>query len=558
MFSNLSPLFYLIHLKNKAWFRHILYSFFSIKRALFTLVAICMILLWLLPQLLITGSHGLPPVESVRLFMPAFFLFFFTMNLTTIQKEAALSFEPSEIGFLFAGPFSRRDLLLYKLIDHLKKLFFSALIFSVVANRWSPYWISSFVGFFMLLSFLTLLDIAVVLLLQSSWMDRRFTWGVVGVAIIAVLVFYWADFGPVQSILNSDESNTLTKYLKAFDATWFGSLLLAPFKVFACLITARSLFPEWITYASIAVAINVGLILLLFQLDKNYIEISLEISQRFYARRQKAMHGGIFGQANSKKSIARRVGSLPWWGGAGPVAWRQLTGAYRQWPAMLRLLLFMLLFMGPIVVFSNFGSRGSAVAAVIPLAVFSFIFFTQQIRFDFRSDLDQIEWLKQLPLNPFAVVAGQLITPSLFLITAVMLISLVFLYSGEVMAWFALIAFAVPVGISMYAIENFFFLLFPIKVQPNSAGDFQFLGRIYLLMLLKMIVVGVCGGLSFGVGYGAAFLAKGLSGGHLNDFMFYLVLLSVSWVGCVLWMLVLYVMTVWAYQRFDLTVDRPA
>ncbi|MBZ0255821.1 hypothetical protein K8I31_07145, partial [bacterium] len=95
------------------------------------------------------------------------------------------------------------------------------------------------------------------------------------------------------------------------------------------------------------------------------------------------------------------------------------------------------------------------------------------------------------------------------------------------------------------------------RVQPNSSGDFQFLGRIYLMMLLKILVVGIFGGLSFGVGYGAALLAKGLSGDHLNDFMFYLVMLSVSWVGCVLWMLVLFVMTVWAYQRFDLTVDRP-
>lgn len=558
MFLNISPLVFLIYLRTKAWFRHILYSFFSIKRAIFTIVAICMILLWLLPQIFVAGRNGLPPIESVRLYMPAFFLFFFVMNLATIQKEAALSFEPSEIGFLFAGPFSRRDLLLYKLIDHLKKLFFSALIFSVVANRWSPYWISSFVGFFMLLSFLTLLDIAVVLFMQSSGMDRRLIWGLAGLVGIAALVFFWVDLEPVRAILNSDESNPLTKYLSAFHATWFGSILLAPFNVFACLITARSFFPEWITYASIAVAINVGLIGIIFLLDKNYLEISLEISQRFYARRQKAMQGGFLGQVNSKKTTARRIGTLPWWGGAGPVAWRQLTGAYRQWPAMLRLMLFMLLFMGPIVVFSSFGSGGSVVAAVIPLAVFSFIFFTQQIRFDFRSDFDQIEWLKQLPLSPFAVVAGQLITPSLFLITAVMLISLVLLYSGEVMAWFALIAFAAPVGISMYAIENFFFLLFPIRVQPNSSGDFQFLGRIYLMMLLKILVVGIFGGLSFGVGYGAAFLAQGLSGVHLNDFMFYLIMLSVSWVGCVLWMLVLYAMTVWAYQRFDLTVDRPA
>ncbi|MBZ0256467.1 putative ABC exporter domain-containing protein, partial [bacterium] len=277
MFSNISPLFYLIHLKNKAWFRRIFYSFFSIKRAIFTIVAICMILLWLLPQLFIAGREGLQPVESIRLYMPMFFLLFFTMNLATIQKEAALYFEPNEIGFLFAGPFSRRDLLLYKMSDYLKKLFFSALIFSVIAHRWSPYWITSFVGFFMLFSFMVLLDIAVVLFMQSSWMDRRLIWGFVGLIGIAAAVFFMVDLESVRTILDSNESNPLTKYISAFHATWFGSILLAPFKVFAYLITARSLFPEWITYASIAVAINAGLIGIIFLLDKNYLEISLEI-----------------------------------------------------------------------------------------------------------------------------------------------------------------------------------------------------------------------------------------------------------------------------------------
>lgn len=557
MQTNFSPLLYLLQLRTKAWFRHTFNSFFSWKRAIFAVVALCMITLWMLPMILMGEMRGLPPVETVRLYMPIFFVLFFTMNLATAQKDMALNFEPNEIGFLFAGPFNRRDLLFYKLCDFMMKLTFSALIFSVVAKQWVPYWLASFVGFFLLMVFMTLLDIVVVLMMQNVVIDRRARWTALAIAAAVIAAFFLFEFEALQAQLFSGDGGIKpTDFARAFHATWLGSIVLAPFKIFAYLITSQSFFPEWITNASIAFAINGVLIALIMFFDKNYIEISLEVSQRMYARRQKALQGGVLGQSSSTKSSLRVIPRLPWWGGAGPVAWRQLTSAYRQWPSLIKLFLVITIFMGPFLFFSGAGS-GSAVGGLTMLFMFSFIFLTQQIRFDFRSDIDQIEWLKQLPLSPAGVVAGQLFTPSIFLIVFVILLGSLVLITGQWMIWIAMIFFAGPLSVLVYALENFFFLLFPVRMLPNSAGDIQFLGRIYLMMLLKMLVLAICGGLSFGIGFGAASVVQGLYPA-LSDQTFYCILAGVAWSGCVLWMLVLFVCTVWAYQRFDLSADRPA
>ncbi|MDP8245276.1 MAG: putative ABC exporter domain-containing protein [Candidatus Hinthialibacter antarcticus] len=554
--SNFIPLLYLLRLRTKAWFRHTLYSFFSFKRAIFAVVALCMITLWMIPMLFMGEMRGLPQVEQVRLMMPPFFLMFFVMNLVTAQKDMALNFEPCEIGFLFAGPFSRRDLLFYKLCDFMMKLTFSALIFSVVAKQWVAYWFVSFVGFFLLMVFMTLLDIVVVLMMQNVVMDRRVKWTLFGIISAVIVAFLLFEYSTIETLIVSGDLKQPSDYIKAFHATWLGTIVLAPFQVFAYLITSRSFFFEWIYYASIALAINAGLVSLILFFDKNYIEVSLEVSQRMYTRRKKALQGGVLGQSSSVKSAIRGVPRLPWWGGAGPVAWRQLTSAYRQWPSLLRLFLITAIFMGPFLIFSGFGS-GGAIAGLAAVFGFAFIFFPQQIRFDFRSDIDQIEWLKQMPLNPYGVVAGQLLTPSLFLLCFVLVLGSITLITGEWMMWIGMLCFSVPGVVLMLEIENLFFLLFPVRMQPNSAGDIQFLGRIYLMMLLKMLVIVICGGLSFGIGFGAASVVQGLLPA-LSDLLFYIILASVAWVGCVLWMLVLFVCTVWAYQRFDLSADRPA
>ncbi len=51
------------------------------------------------------------------------------------------------------------------------------------------------------------------------------------------------------------------------------------------------------------------------------------------------------------------------------------------------------------------------------------LLLTRMVAFDFRGDLDSMDWLKSLPLRPISITLGQLATPVL-LLTAIQYIFL--------------------------------------------------------------------------------------------------------------------------------------
>ena len=101
--------------------------------------------------------------------------------------------------------------------------------------------------------------------------------------------------------------------------------------------------------------------ILVLKLDADYLEGAAAISQKLYERMQRARKGGGLALPTSKTAARLRIPRLPWLGGAGPLAWRQLLLAMRT----SRLIILISLGLGCVLLvlalFMPGGNQGSAV-----------------------------------------------------------------------------------------------------------------------------------------------------------------------------------------------------
>jgi hypothetical protein len=122
---------------------------------------------------------------------------------------------------------------------------------------------------------------------------------------------------------------------------------------------------------------------------------------------------------------------------------------------------------------------------------------------DFRGDLSRMETYKTLPIAPWRICLGQLLVQVLlsYVIALTMIVSLLLFEDslGAPVA-LALAAFALPLTLLIYAVENTIFLLFPAKLVPMGRADFEFLGRSLIEFILKTVVILIAVALAIGVG----------------------------------------------------------
>lgn len=178
------------------------------------------------------------------------------------------------------------------------------------------------------------------------------------------------------------------------------------------------------------------------------------------------------------------------------------------------------------------------------------IIFARALPFDFRGDMDHIESLKVLPLGSTAIAVGQLVAPVLMM-TTIHLILLAIVASLRVVSPIALLQIAVftlPFNFLLFAMENLFFLLFPIRMVAATPGDLQHVGRTMVEMFVKIIALAAVCCTAGGFGWAAYWLSGGSQLAAVATAWPILAAAAALLVPCV----------AWAYRRFDVSVDTPA
>ena len=534
-------LFHLIRLQGRGFFRRITRSALSPRRAVFLAVGIALMMLWLGPPVLtsLTLRHTEPQRlaaagQRFRGIAPLALLAICVLIIVSSAGDKAVSFTPGEVDILFPGPFTRRQLLGYKLSKSGLVALLTGLVFSFPMLVYGTSWIASYVGVVLTLLFIQWFSTAGVLLGQtlSQRANTMMRQGILIVAIFVgfILVRHWIAAGGG------------TAGLLAFRDSELGEKLLAPFDPFGRAITADGA-DELLTSAGEAALVDAGLLAIVVLLDANYLEAAMAASQRRHAQLQRIRAGSLL-SSSIKGDVKWRLPQPPWLLGAGPIAWRQATSAARSAKGLLLVLLILALGAGPLL------AHALESKVLVGLLAYATVLLSGMLKFDFRGDLDHMEELKALPVRPVALACGQIVVPALVLsaVHVLLLGSVAAMIPSERPVLLVAACLAPPFNLLLMATENLIFLLFPTRPAAASPGDLQVLGRQAAQILMKAIAVML--GCLLAAGFAVPLYI--FTGGSL-------VLLVLLGAIILLGEVCALVPAIgWAFRRFDPSIDTPA
>jgi len=528
----------LLHLQFKGLLRRTLLSLRTLRGIIFSSIGLLLFVFWALPSVL-SLRHGRTDPALVRTFTPIILLVVCVISLITSGGDKAVAFTPAEVGFLFPGPFTRRQLLGYKLIKSFVGAAASGAFLSLLFLRHCASWPAAFVGLLLSMMFAQLFAMTVMLVGQGVG-ERLYTRGrklIVGAIIAAVGVTAW----PHLKHGMPENPTDLAAQLRNSPA---GRILLLPLEPFGRTMTAPTAV-QILQWSSLAAVVDLVLLLVVMWLDVNYLEAAVTGSQKLYDRIQRARRGGVAAIA-APKAGRLRLPAFPWLAGAGPTGWRQLTSALRSSRGMLFLLFILAISVGPLLVAAR--NQAQAAGLVLGLAAWTTVIMAGTMRFDFRGDLDQMDLLKSLPLPPAAVAAGELFAPVLIMTFAheALIVAAAFRLRSHREILLAGAALSPLFNLLLFALENLLFLYFPTRIGPASPGDFQNFGRQIVMFLLKFILMALAGGVAAAAAMLTWFLTRSLP-------------LTIAAAAAVLLIesLCLIPLMAIAYDRFDPSTDTP-
>ncbi len=435
--------------------------------------------------------------------LPLGILGFALLSLVRGSGDMAFAFLPAEVDFLFPAPFTRRQLLLFKLAQRAVPILFGSLLVAYWMRRVAESWWALWIGVLLAFWFVHLLSLALALCGQIVGSERFRRWRLAGGSLILLAVLggsYWVsrsleDAGPLET-------------LAAFANSPLGAVLAAPGRPFAAIMSAPSLLPGAAVPLGIALAMNFFLVVAILRLDANWLEAGAESSERLAAKVEEVRRAGGL---PAGVGLARlRLPAPPRLAGIGPLVWRSLLAGIRQGVrGLIAVAVLVAIVALPMVIMRS--SRGGSEADAAgggPLDAIGWIalgymslFLPQVLRLDFRADVDRMDVLKALPVPAWAVALAQCGTPAL-LVTLLQVPVALFVGFGSPLGITTALAFLPTLfGLNLLnaSLENSAFLLWPMR--PSRGPGMQFsLGGI-VGQFLKMLVLGLGVAGAAGVGF---------------------------------------------------------
>ncbi|QOV92265.1 putative ABC exporter domain-containing protein [Humisphaera borealis] len=493
---------HLIRLQLRGIFRSALRRAKTPRGAIFFAFGVLVFIAWLTPAIL-SAQVAKPKPAEVRNVMPLILLGIGLLTTFTSAGEKAIAFTGGESDFLFPGPFSRRQLLLYKLFKGTAVAAITALIVSIAIYRNATYWIACYLGCFLTLLFVQFGSTAA--LLVGQWLGGKFrsrgrllAMACIGLMLLIALRAAVGENG--WNLLLVDPRVVIQRLAR----TPTGQVLLAPFTVLTEIITAERLWPDLPIWTLAGVVINAALVWVIIRLDAFFLEAAAGATDRRHERMRRLRSGGamaVVAPATSRRSVPM----YPRWGGAGAIAWRQTTHAFRASRSLLVVLLVIAVAIGPFLIASSRANDpNSVLIPVFAAMAWISVILTSVLRFDFRADLDTIETLKTLPLSPSAISLGQVLTPTVLLtiiqwVVLAATTAVTWNYPAGAAARPALMVAAVvvlPFNALMIVAENIIFLIAPTRPAAAGPGDFSALGRQIFTLAIRAVGVGIAGGIA--------------------------------------------------------------
>lgn len=393
------------------------------------------------------------------------------------RPEHGLEWTDAEANALMAYPFTRRELVSYRLMTVLIATTLKATIGTILLLPDLPVPLLGFVAMWLGLGFIELIRIACDMWASSlePKLFRLYRGAVVTAFAVPAVVLLVQAVRSTQHSADNIEIPVFVLFLKSLMSvirasidTPLGMVLTAPFSLFVVPVTARELSPA-------VMAHFVGGMALIWLTERLVLGLDHRGERLRHDREKRAPVLDDAADRSDRGRSERR--SLP--GGmllrlAGPVVWRQCVGVRRYLGGVLMALLPPAILAAMPLYMERLDDTWGFANFLGALTFYTFVLLPAALKFDFRKDYDHLLRLKLLPFSPLRIVVGQMLVP--------VVITTLFQYAMLVLAcfvrpvnpWIALAAvIAFPsLNFAIYAWENLLFLLFPQRLKQEGIEVF--------------------------------------------------------------------------------------
>ena len=425
------------------------------------------------------GAHG--ATSDPAAFLTTILAVTLVLSVFGGLTERGIAFSPSDVDFLFAGPFKPRNLVLYHVACLYPPIFLVSGFLYVIFGQGLGLW--PLVLLSILLCQMTAAHVRLIVSVLAVQIGERtfrrlrgpvrFVLLATTIALVVAITSSFTRAGGIRPALAAIATSPVARAV-FYPAAAVGDVARAG--------TLETALP--------ALAGSFGALLaslfVLLALQVNFLEASIVASERLAARRARLRSGKAPAAIVAMERPAARVRlpALRLFYGGGAVAWKNLVVARRSG----RTLLFSLAFAAVLVVPASLSGDAKGEAALVTTALFPFL-LSSAFAFDFRSEANQVSRLKSLPVSPIGLAAAEVAVPTLLSLCVQALLLVIFTAMGRVrpeLAPVALVAY-VPVTAGFVSLANLAHFLAP-RGSP--------LGTILQLLFLFGDVL-VVGGIGF-------------------------------------------------------------
>jgi hypothetical protein len=344
--------------------------------------------------------------------------------------QRGLAVELPDIEFLFTSPFTRRQIILYRLLpSYLFALIQGVMFLALFAPHLKrPILAAICFTFFQVLCFHVATAAAIFAGTISQHLHHRIRWMMLGFFFLLSAAYLHAAWG--------------VRVVPAFATAQLAQLLFYPALTLPDVATARGL-AEWaarlvrtdavsmrqlwqaaLSLGGFAGSAAVSL-LLLFKLKGDIFESSLATTTRAAERRLRLRHGRRLAVAEPAQWRSSRLPQVPFFGGVGAIVWKNLLVAWRSKRELALAVAFTLLYSAFLFALlwrlHDYLSRATE-AHVLDVTGFDmgiaaclvFLGFLLQwmLPFDFRRDGRHIVGFRTLPVSAFALALAEIAVPT--------------------------------------------------------------------------------------------------------------------------------------------------
>ena len=511
MKSILHPAFWhLTRLRGSGKIRMMLDSFCQPRKLAVSILGTVLAVIWL--------GNAVASVLFREKYDPESFRAWLTMMLTVYagwhvvrvawqKPEAAFDWTPAEQTWLLSSPFSRRELIEYRLFTVLSATTIKAAIGSALLLPDLPLPWLGFLGLWSALAVIELLRICSDTLGYTLDHDlhRSFRACMIvgGAGVLSAL-----SVDALEMTRTAQATSSLPTFFifmkscfttaEGWIASQAGIWISAPFIVFTELITATQL--TWGVFLNLLTALTfiVGMIMLVQVSDRWSCRV-LKNREQNPTRINSAAR--LSDDQNQLVNWHLPQGFLPGCGGA--VVWRQMVGLNRYRTGALMAFLPPAILAAIPLFMTQLDEQTAVVNFLGGLTFYSFLLLPSALKFDFRRDYDHLLLLKMLPVPAWKVVLGQLTTPVLATTAfQYLMLALAVLVRGmdHAILCAALISFPV-MNLAIYGWENLLFLLFPQRLKQEGIEVF-----------LRTTVIFTAKGIAFALLFALVFIWAMLAG----------------------------------------------